>query len=346
MNRITSSILLILTLFVACKGGRKGPDVSGINITLTTLRFEKDFFAIDTTNPGPGLLALQQKYPGFSADFFANILGIPPQASESDKLFAVRQFIHDYSPVKEVADKTIGDMSKVEKEVRTGLQYLKFYFPEYKAPGKLITFIGPMDAYAEGATGGYGDIITTDALGVGLQLHLGAQSTYYTSEIGQRLYPTYISRRFEPNAIVVNCMKNIIDDMLQVTNDPSLLGIMVDKGKRLYLLDQLLPDAADSVKTGYTSEQLKGAFANEGLIWNFFVENNLVYETDPQKIKSFVGEGPKTDELGDGSPGYISLFTGRQIVRAYMDKFPKTTMKELLALDAKKVLAGSAYKPK
>jgi hypothetical protein len=346
MTRLTTILLIFLAAFTSCNRGKKGPDVSGIPVELTTLRFEKDFFAIDTTNPGPGLQALQQKYPGFSGDFFANILGIPPDAPTNDKLAAVSQFLRDYRPVKAEADKAMADWGRVENELKGGLQHLKYFFPDYKAPKQLITFIGPMDAYAEGATGGYGDIITTDALGVGLQLHLGAQSSFYTSEIGQRLYPSYISRRFEPNTIAVNCMKNIIDDMVPVLNDKSLLGIMVDKGRRLYILDQLMPDAPDSVKTGYTGEQLKGAFANEGLIWNFFLENNLVYETDPQKIKSYVGEGPKTVELGDGSPGYIALFTGRQILRAYMDKFPGTTMKELLALDARKILAGSAYKPR
>jgi hypothetical protein len=346
MIRTTLFAALAIAFFASCSGAKKGPDVSGIPVELTTLRFEKDFFALDSVNPSPGLHDLQAKYPGFSNDFFTNILGIPMETPADQKLAAVRQFLHDYRPVKEEADKVMGDLSGTEKELKKALQYLKFYFPDYKAPKQFITFVGPMDAYAEGATGGYGDIITTEALGAGLQLHLGAKSSYYTSEIGQRLYPSYISRRFEPNAIAVNCMKNVIDDLVPAAADPTLLGIMVDKGKRLYLLDQFMPETADSVKIGYTADQLKGAFSNEGLIWNFFLENNLVYETDPQKIKSYVGEGPKTVELGDGSPGYIALFTGRQIVRAYMEKFPKTTLKELLSLDAKKILTGSAYKPK
>jgi uncharacterized protein YjaZ len=82
------------------------------------------------------------------------------------------------------------------------------------------------------------------------------------------------------------------------------------------------------------------------LIWNFFTENNLLFETDAQKIKSYVGDGPKTVELGDESPGYIALYTGRQIVRAYMDKNPKTSLKDLLSLDAKTILNESKYKPR
>jgi hypothetical protein len=59
-----------------------------------------------------------------------------------------------------------------------------------------------------------------------------------------------------------------------------------------------------------------------------------------------VGDGPKTPELGDESPGYIALYMGRQVVRTYMEKFPETPLDKLLQLDAKTILNESKYKPK
>src|SRR4030095_3734969 len=109
-----------------------------------------------------------------------------------------------------------------------------------------------------------------------------------------------------------------------------LIEQMVDKGKRLYVLDRLLPFTPDTLKLGYTQNQLKGCLSNEGAIWNFFVENNLLYETDPMKIKAYRNDGPTTPELGDQSPGFICLFTGRQIVKSYMEKFPNTRLQDLL----------------
>jgi hypothetical protein len=348
MIRKTASLLLLIAIviFSACSGGPKDPDVSGVHVQLTTVRFEKELFAIDSTSIDQGMQRLSAKYPGFTRDFLVNILGIPQESLPEDRTRAVGKFISDYAFVKKETEQAIPDLAPIEKDVKLGLQHVKYYFPDYKLPAQFITFIGPMDAFAQGATGGGGDIITPDALGVGLQLHLGRNSSLYTSELGQQLYPSYVSRRFEPNTITVNAMRNIVDDIVPQSNDQSLLGVMVDKGKRMYLLDLFLPHTADSLKFGYTSEQMKGAKENEGLIWNFFLENNLVYETDAQKIKSYVGDGPKTVELGDGSPGYIALFTGRQIVNAYMDKFPKTSLKDLLAMDAKKILTESAYKPR
>ena len=130
------------------------------------------------------------------------------------------------------------------------------------------------------------------------------------------------------------------------TKTRTLIEMMVDKGKRIYLLDKLLPDLSDTLKIGYTPQQLAGAIKNEGLIWNMFAENNLLYETDYQKIKSFVGEGPKTPELGDDSPGYISLFTGWRIVQKFMENNPATTLDQLMKMDNRKLFEMSKYKPK
>jgi len=344
------NIILILAssiFLAACGSGNKSPNVSDIKVDLQTLRFEKDFFAMDTNNLPASFETLSKKYPGFSLEFTEQILGIPMMDTSGMKYYAMKRFLSDYRPIKDSVDLAIGDFTQKEAAIKKGLQYLKYYFPDYQAPKQIITFIGPLDAYAEGRTGGYGDIITSEALAVGLQLHLGSNSVIYTSEQGQRLYPAYISRRFDPAYIPVNCMKNMIDDFFPgLSTDKSLLDLMVDKGKRLYILDKLMPETPDSLKIGYTANQLKGAEKNEGLIWNFFTENNLLFETDAQKIKSYVGDGPKTMELGDESPGYIALFTGRQIVRAYMENNPKTSLKDLLSLDAKTILNGSKYKPR
>lgn len=204
-----------------------------------------------------------------------------------------------------------------------------------------------MDAFASNQTGGSGDIITTEALAAGLQLHLGSDADVYNNEQGMQLYPNYISKRFTPSYIPVNAMKNIIDDMLPPVKQGSpLIDIFIDHGKRMYLLDILLPELSDTLKLGYTASQLKGAEKNEGLIWNYFLENSLLYETDMFKTRSYINDAPSTTEFGEGSPGFISLFIGRQIIRTYMDKHPESDINSLLRMDSKKIFAGAKYKPK
>lgn len=336
----------LFALLISC--GDDAPDVSDIKVQLETQRFEQDFFAIDTNNVNASLAELDRKYPTFLNDFLVNILGVPlVQGGDSGTAMVVKRFLADYRPIKESADKEFTSIGQTEKEVRRGLQYVRHYFPNYKTPEKLITFIGPLDAYYEASIGGHGDIITRDALGIGLQLHLGKNFSVYHTELGQQLYPTYISRRFEPDYIAVNCMKNIIDDMFpdQSAGKP-LVDQMVEKGKRMYLLDKFLPHTADSLKIGYTKKQLEGCYANEGNIWNFFLKNNLLFNIDPALTKNYVQDGPKTDEIGEGSPGYIGLFTGWQIVKKYMDEKSDVTLQQLMQTDPRKIFEESNYKPK
>ncbi|HEY0678797.1 MAG TPA: hypothetical protein VGD17_10960 [Chitinophagaceae bacterium] len=337
---------ILLMMLIACNN--KTPDVSDIKIDLEVQRFDQDFFAIDTTNVIASLQQLQNKYPSFLNDFMINVLGLPLGAANDTTIpTAVKRFISDYRPIKDSVDRIFTSTSEIEKEVKRGLQFVKHYFPGYRTPPKLITFIGPLDAYYEASLGGYSDIITPDALGVGLQLHLGRNFSIYQSELGQRLYPTYISRRFEPEYIPVNCMKNVIDDLFaQPGLDKSLIEQMIEKGKRMYVLDKLLPYTHDTLKTGYTKRQLDGCYENEGNIWNFFLRNNLLYSIDPAMNKNYIQDGPKTEELGDASPGFIGLFVGWQIVKKYMSQNDDLTMEQMMKTDSKKIFQESKYKPK
>lgn len=347
MIKPATIFLVILLFFVSCKNGKQSPDVSGIKATLQVQRFEKDFFAIDTNNIAASLPVLQQKYPVFFADFIQNILGLSVADGSGRADSAIRLFLRDYKIVKDTSDKVFADLGKIEHDIKQGIRIAKHYFPSYQAPEKLITFIGPLDAIFQTPTGKTGDVITQDALAVGLQLHLGNEASLYQSQSAQSLFPKYVSEKFSPQYISVNCLKNIVDDIYPPNpNDKSLLDFCIDKGKRLYLLDKFLPDTPDTLKIGYTASQLAGCYKNEGLIWSFLIQNNLLYNTDFLRIQSYIDEGPQTQELGEGSPGQISLFVGWQIIKKYMEKNPNTPLDALLTLDAKQILAESKYKPK
>jgi hypothetical protein len=337
--------ILVFCLIVSCNS-KKQPDTSNINVELKVIRFEKDFFEADTNNINASMESLRAKHHNFTNDFLWRILGL----EGVDTILwagAIKQFYHDYMPIYEATKKNNKDVEGAIADTKEALKLVKYYFPAYKLPTQFITFVGPIDAFATNQTGGSGDIITTDALAAGLQLHLGSDADIYNSEQGMQLYPNYISRRFTPSYIPVNAMKNIIDDILPpVKQGSTLIDIFIDHGKRMYVLDAFLPELSDTLKLGYTASQLKGAEKNEGLIWNYFLENNLLYETDMFKTRSFTNDAPSTIEFGEGSPGFISLFIGRQIIRTYMDKYPDTDIKTLLSMDGKKILAASKYKPK
>lgn len=344
-----NALLLLFTVVLlhACSS-KSGPDVSNINVKLETIRFEKDFFSIDTNDIENSLQLVFNKNPTFFRDFSQHILGLPPITDSGEQAMrAIKQFLSDYRPVYDSVSRTFPDMSGYEKEIVQGLKHVKFYFPQYVLPEKLITFIGPMDAYFEASTGGYGDAITTDGLAIGLQLHLGKNFSMYTSQMGLALYPSYISRKFSPEYIPVNSIKNVIDDMFpDQSADKTLIEQMVEKGKRIYLADQLMPETHDTLKIGYTSQQLEGCYQNEAAIWTYFVKNGLIYNNDPSLIKNYIGDAPNTPEFGEGAPGNIGLFTGWQIVTKFMEQNESMPLEKLMATPPRQIFEESKYRPR
>lgn len=324
-------------LLFSCNSN-KMPDVSNIKVELTTRRFERDFFAMDTNRLVQQLDAVIAKYPSFGENFLATVLNVDPKWSGDTAVNYIKGFLSSYRQLFDTSQKVFADFTPYEADIKKALQYTKYYFPQYKVPTKIITYIGPLD--------GYGDILDADVFIIGLHQHLGKNFSLYSSEWVRETYPDYITARFEPAYIPVNCMKNIVSDLYpEKEEDKSLVVQMVEKGKRLYLLQKLLPHTKEHMLIGYTEKQWKESKEREAVIWDLFVQNNFLQTIDYNIIKNYIGEGPKTQELGEASPGNIGSFAGWQIVNKYMDKFPDTKLPELMTMDAEVLFQQAKYKP-
>ena len=329
---------LICILVVSCNSVEKVPDVSNIKVEITTQRFEKELFSLDSSNFFAQLDQLQAKYPAFGENFLTTILNCNPKWPNDSIAAYVHGFTNAYKGMYDTSQIVFKDFSIYEKEIKQGLQFLKYYFPDYKIPKKIITYIGPID--------GYGDILSDDAIIVALHHHLGKNYSLYRSAIVQETYPAYISNRFEPGYIAINCMKNIVLDMYpENMEEKPLVQQMVEKGKRLYLLGKFLPATDEYKLIGYTQQQLSDAYLHERVIWDLFVQNNLLQTIESNIIKNYLGEGPKTQELGNASPGNIGSFAGWQIVKKYMQKNPGITLSQLMSTSAETLFQEARYKP-
>jgi len=349
MNKILIRVLVVLWM-VSCRNGQSIPDVSDIKVSLETKRYEQDFFTIDTLHVAAAMHVLLTKYPGFTPDFVQNILGLDMDSllvAGNAQDSAVRSFIRDYAPLKKSVDQQYADFSKETQSINNALQFVKYYFPAYKLPASIITFIGPINASFETSFGTQGDVLTAEGIGVGLQLHMGKDYPLYKSEEGQEQYPEYLSNNFDEQHITVDCIRNIIDDMFPDKSDGKpLIQQMVEKGKRIYLLTKFLPATPEYLCIGYTEKQLKDTYQNEAVIWDFFLNNGLLNNSEQSMIKNYIGESPKTQELGDDAPGNIGTFSGLQIVRKYLDKFPEVTLTQLMKTDPGEIYDRAKYKPR
>ncbi len=330
-------LIIIVGLF-SCHTQDKTPDVSAVKVQLSTRRFEQQFFALDTINIMPQLNKLIAAYPSFGENFMGTILGIDPKWPADTTAAYIKQFIAYSRNIYDTSQKYFKDFSHYENEIKRGLQFVKYYYPAYKIPTKIITYLGPTD--------GYGDILDDEVFYIGLHVHLGKDFPLYKTVVVQETYPQYVTARFTPEYISVNCLKNIVEDMYpEKTEDKRLLIQMVEKGKRLYLLQKFLPEKEENKIIGYTPAQMKESYTHEAAIWDLFIQNNFLQTADNNLIKSYVTEGPKTQELGENAPGNIGSFSGWQIVKQFAAKYPDIRPDSLMNIDDEKIYAEAKYKP-
>ena len=336
--KITAASFLIFILLIGCTDS-EGPDVSNIKVDVPIERFDKSFFALDTNNIAAGLNVLMKNHPDFYTDFMRQILGVSGADTNNVTQDISKIFIRGYSSMYHDLSKQFANVSWLQKDIQKGFQYVKYYFPEYKTP-KVILFMGPLDAPGVALTG--------SGIAVGLHQFGGKDFPAYQSMEAQQLFPDYISRRFEPQYIVVNCMKAVIEDIYPDRSGANgLVEQMIEKGKQWWLLDKFLPGRPDSLKTGFTKQQLNWCEANEGMIWSEIITTQKdLYTKDPMAIQNYLGEAPFTQSLGPSSPGNIGQWVGWQIVKKFADQNSSMKVADILNTNARKILEGSKYKPK
>ena len=336
--RINTLFFLLIIFSIGCTSS-KDPDVSKIKVDIPIERFDKSFFSIDTNNTAAGLKELMKEHPDFYSDFMQQILGVSGSDTNKVTLDVSKIFIRGYSPIYQSLSKQYSNVSWLQKDIQKAFQYVKYYFPDYKT-SKIILFLGPLDAPGVALTG--------SGIAVGLHQFGGKDFSAYQSMEAQQLFPAYISRRFESQYIVVNCMKAVIEDIYpDRSGAKGLVEQMIEKGKQWWLLDKFLPATPDSLKTGFTKQQLDWCEANEGLVWNdIIVTQKDLYTKDPMAMQNYIGEAPFTQSLGPSSPGNIGQWIGWQIVKKFTYKNSSMSITDVLKTDARKILEEAKYKPK
>ncbi len=317
------------------------PDVSNIDVSVKIERFDRE---LATLFPSDILLKnteWQHQFGYFYTDYMTKILAI---GSPEDSLYVEQVLTQvlqkkDFQDLSAAVAKKYPDMRKYENDLTKAIKYLKYYFPEYAIP-RFITFVGGFSFQTP---------VGEDYVGIGLDMFLGADSEFYPALI--KSIPLYISRKFTPENLVPRVVEAILREDLypQRKGDVNTLAHMIYNGKVLYGLDCLLENVPDENKIGYTEEQLKWARRYQADVWAWFVQENLLYNTDYLRIQKYFTEAPFTPELGENNESAPKLgsYIGWVIVRKYMERHPEMGLKELFAHEnAQEILEESKFKGK
>ncbi|TDG37868.1 gliding motility lipoprotein GldB [Pedobacter changchengzhani] len=330
-------IFLLAIAFFSCKQNNR-PDISKIKLDLKIERFDKELYAGKKKNVAETDAYLNKSYGIFYDDFMHRIIG--NKNYTNDQILINLYKDRAYTDLTTEVDSVFKDLKPQEKDLTETFKYIKYYYPKVKVP----RFIAFVSGFA------YQTPVGDNYVGIGLDMFLGKNSKFYRGIVEN--VPLYISKRFTPENIVPRVTETFAHEDLfpEPDGNRTLLSKMISQGKILYFLDQVLPEkTTDSIKIGYTAEQLGWCENFEGDIWAYFLENKFLYNTDYQKIQVFLSEGPFTPGLGENrnSAPKLGVWIGWQIVRKYMKENPKVTLQQLMVdYDAQKILSKSKYKPK
>jgi hypothetical protein len=322
--------------FVSCKKNSYKVRVSSVKVDIEIKRLEKDLFTVNPEDISAKVPELKIKYDGF-LQLFSYVIntGDINDPSFGDLLsgFCTDKQNND---VYSMTMKLYPDLAAIEKSLENAFRHYLYYFTGYTVP-KVYSCV----------TGFNNSIITGDsALGIGLDRYLGADCEYYPR---LEIY-NYIAARMTPVYIVPDCMYGwgASEWDFASMNYPAdnVMAEMIHEGKLRYFEKCMLPELPDEIIFGFTPGQMKFCRNNEGQMWQYLVENDLVFKTDHFIIRKLIGEAPFTSYFTNESPGRAAVWLGFRIVESYMARNKGIGLESLMNdINIQGILEKSKYNP-
>ncbi|MBQ7551809.1 MAG: hypothetical protein IJT04_09820 [Bacteroidales bacterium] len=292
-------------------------------------RYDQDIFNIDLTNVAGSLKKLSAQYPSIFID--------PNAWKDAEYIAQIKAFVKD--PVMQElhrdVDKMYPDLDFLQKELEQAFSYYRYYFPEATIP-QFYTAVAGVDVRSVPI------LWVDDIVIIGLDWYLGADSKHYDDFGLEKYRRIHCDKRY----IAMDCFSQAIGYWQLPSKTPiTLLDNMIEVGKVIYFTEMMFPKATASDIMGYTTEQFAWAEQYQADVWNYLIENELLFSKEEGVVRRLVDYAPFSNPFV-GSPGRIGAYIGWKIVINYMEKNPNVTLQELmLETDSRKILDKSGYKP-
>lgn len=328
--------IAILIIMAGCNNKLK-VDTSKIDLKINIVRFDTAFFnlnSIDTSEVLYNIAVLQKKYPEFFDIYNQQLLGIgsPSQKDYLDNLNNFFLYCDQMNLYEEVEKKFPLNDKSLDKSLTDAFKHFKYYFPESKPP-QVYTCISGFNI----------SVFTSDNLiGISLDKYLGSDFKPY-----KEMFENYLVKRMKKEMIPVDIMK-ATSNMKFPFNDSvkSLLNSMIYEGRSQYFIDAMMPDLADTIKWGYSAEQWKWVNKFERNIWDYLVDQKILFSNKVIDIKTYTTDAPFTSPFSQSSAPRTGVFIGYKIVETYMKNNKKVTLQQLMQIrDYMEIYNNSYYNP-
>jgi hypothetical protein len=334
---VCTLVLLILLGTLSCKRDHYKVDVSDIDLSVNVKRLELDLFEGSPNELISKVPQLKEKYDGFLQLFsFVINIGLVTDSSWTDGLVKFCTDKQNYEVYSATA-KLYPDMINIEKGLTDAFKHFRYYFKKRTIPAVFTCISGFNNS-----------MITGDSLlGISLDRYLGSDCKYYP---GLNIYK-YQAARMNPRNIVPDCMyawasREWLYKDLQYSAD-NVLSEMIHEGKLLYFVRCMLPDSGNDLIFGFNTDQMNFCIKNEGQMWQYLIENKLLFSSEQLVRRKLTGEAPFTAYFSKESPGRAAVWTGFRIIESFMAKNKDVTLEELMMMtDCQQILERAKYNPR
>lgn len=313
--------LLSAMLLISCNNQEK--DLKNIEIKSTEkvelIDISEEYFS------EMSLKDFKQKYPWF--------LGNMP-----DEDYEKRR--KDSTEIKIYQDAIKGiDKEQLNSELGELFSRVKHFFPTFKTP-KVFLYSSSLEGITDNP------IFFRPEEGflfVDISAFMGKDSQYYEG------LDIYLKNTMNPENILPQ-IGEVISETFVIINpqENKFLDMIMIEGKIKFLQDIFLPNIADNLKMDYTENQYQWAVANEDNIWNYFIENDLIFSDDNRLYERFMSVAPFSKfytEIDQKSSPRVGTFIGWQISKSFFRENPKTELVDFLKMNATDIFNQSHYKP-
>ncbi|MDL1913626.1 MAG: gliding motility protein GldB [Bergeyella sp.] len=312
-----------LFVLVSCRKKPAGrwdiqPKSLGEKVEITDL--SKEFY-----NPENSLENFKEKYPWF-------------QGSVSDIDFLERKKDPEEIAIYREAIAKI-NLEKLSTDLSDLFSRVRYYFPKFTPPKVFLyssALQGLLDPVFYKSDKNY--------LFIDISAFMGEKSKYYEG------IERYIKKNLNVENLLPKTALIFAENIVPPTREhQKFIDHILYQGKLMILKDAFLPKIPDSVKIGYTPKQYEWAVANEPNIWDFFIENDLLFSDDSRLEERFIMPGPFSKfytEIDNESSPQLGVFIGWQISKNFLEKYPEVSLQDFLRMSAKEIFQKSKYSPK
>ncbi|HLV42647.1 MAG TPA: hypothetical protein VKY37_10230, partial [Brumimicrobium sp.] len=277
MNKRKSiyAILILASFFYACESNRLDIHIEKTDLSIDYINADQLLYNLSLEEVKQNTKTLEEQLGDlFIYELSQNIRqNVGDSSYKSIYNFYNTEYISDLEKEK---IKLYPELSKHENKINTAFQYLKHHFGDSILP-KNIFYINKLFSQIS---------CSQTNIAIGLESYISPNSSVIESLPSSELH-SWQRDRMDINYLERDVLLSWIQVQLFNEIDGKLAEHIIQAGKILYVLNAAFPKVDAAYILRYTDEQFNWAKKNEVSVWNYLVEQQMLFKADMRSRTNF-----------------------------------------------------------